>query len=100
MLKEHNRQVSVEETLHNEHLELMDAFTQLQKKMEDQSAEHEADREARRAERDAEREEHRLQIEELLRAREADRETLKQELLSMIQAGQGAAVLAQVNAKS
>jgi Trp operon repressor len=63
----------------------MDAFGKLQEKMEPQ-----------RANREAEREEHWCQMAELLKAKEADKEELKQEILSMMQAPQGQAVSQQV----
>ncbi|KAL6631317.1 hypothetical protein ACP70R_028167 [Stipagrostis hirtigluma subsp. patula] len=75
--QDYNEQVRREEILHREHVELMDAFGKLQEKLESE----EADREAERAE-------HRRQIEEMKKAREDDKEALRQEFLAMLKASQ------------
>ncbi|KAK3146888.1 hypothetical protein QOZ80_3BG0274450 [Eleusine coracana subsp. coracana] len=77
LIKDYQSKVNAEEALHREHIELMDAFGQLQQTMEKQLAEKEA-----------EREEHKRQIAELTRAREADKEALRKEFMSMMQAAQ------------
>jgi len=64
---------------------LMDAFLKLQERIETQDEE-----------REAERAEHRRQMEEMKKAREADREALKKEFLSLMQAAQGQPSLQQV----
>ena len=85
----------------------MAAFSKLQETMEAQDAYREAKREefrhqldaAREEQRlqlEAERAEHRCQVEWLMKAREAEKETLKQELLSMMKEAQGQATLQQV----
>ncbi|TVU13762.1 hypothetical protein EJB05_37188, partial [Eragrostis curvula] len=79
-------QIRVEEQLHQEHAELMESFGQLQDKM----ATWEADREAERIE-------HARQIDELNKARAADLQALRQEFLSMLQAGQGQTTFQQEN---
>ena len=56
----------------------MDAFLNLQERIE-----------AQEEERAAERAEHRRQMEEMMKAREADREALKKEFMSLMQAAQG-----------
>jgi len=57
---------------------LMDAFLKLQERIETQEEEMAA-----------ERAEHRRQMEEMMKAREADREALKKEFMSLMQAAQG-----------
>jgi len=64
---------------------LMDAFLKLQERIETQDEE-----------REAERAEHRRQMEEMKKAREADREALKKEFMSLMQAAQGQPSLQQV----
>jgi len=73
-------QIRREEQQHQEHVELMESFGQLQQQM----STWEADREA-------ERREHARQIEEINKAREADKEELRREFLSMLQAVNGQA---------
>ena len=51
------------------------------------------------AEREAERREHAQQIEEINKAREADKEELRKEFLSMMQAANGQATFQQVLVK-
>ena len=53
----------------------MESFVQLQQQMS-----------TWKADREAERREHARQIDEILKAREADKEALRQELLSIMQA--------------
>ena len=74
----HQEQIRRVEQQHQEHVELMESFGQLQQQM----STWEADREA-------ERREHARQIEEINKAREADEEELRQEFLSMMQATNG-----------
>ena len=85
----------------------MEAFSKLQETMKTQDADRNAEREefrhqldaAREEQRlqlEAERAEHKCQVEELLKAREADKEALKQELLSMMKEAQGNEPLQQV----
>ena len=78
-------QIRREEQQHQEHVELMESFGQLQQQM----STWEADREA-------ERREHARQIEEINKAREADKEELRREFLSMMQAANGQAPFQQV----
>lgn len=81
-------QIRREEQQHQEHVELMESFGQLQQQM----STWEADREA-------ERREHARQIEEINKAREADKEELRREFLSMMQAANGQAPPQQVLVK-
>jgi hypothetical protein len=85
LLQDYQNQVHSDEAIHREHIELMDAFGKLQNTIE-----------AQEAEREAERAEHRRQIEEMMKAREADKEALRQEFMSIMQAAQGQAALQQV----
>jgi hypothetical protein len=78
----------MEEQQHQDHLELMGSFGQLQEQM----ARWEADREAERIE-------HARQIDEMKKAREADLQALRQELLSMMQAAHGQTSFQQVLVK-
>jgi len=84
----HQKQIRREEQQHQEHVELMESFGQLQQQM----STWEADREA-------ERREHARQIEEINKAREADKEELRQMFLSMMQASNGQAPFQQVQVK-
>ena len=77
---DHQEQIRREEQQHQEHVELMESFGQLQQQM----STWEADREA-------ERREHARQIEEINKARLADKEELRRESLSMMQAANGQA---------
>ena len=83
--QDYNDQVQREEALHREHLELMDAFGKLQERLESQDHDMQA-----------EREEHRRQIEELLKEREADKEALRQVFMAMVKAAQAQPPLQQV----
>ena len=107
LLKEYQDKVSSEEEQRREHLELMEAFSKLQETMETQDADRnsereefrrqlDAAREEQRLQLEAERAEHKCQVEELLKAREADKEALKQELLIMMKGAQGQAEFQQV----
>jgi predicted trehalose synthase len=78
----------MEEQLHQEHLELMGSFGQLQEQM----ATWEANKKAERIE-------HARQIDEMKKAREADLQALRQELLSMMQAAHGHTAFQQVLVK-
>ena len=78
-------QIRREEQQHQEHIELMESFGQLQQQM----STWEADREA-------ERREHAWQIDEIKKAREVDKEALRQEILSMMQAANVQAPFQQV----
>lgn len=81
-------QIRKEEQQHQEHVEMMESFSQLQ----DQMTSWEADREAERIE-------HARQIEELNKAREADLQALRQEFLSMLQGAHGQTTIQQVLVK-
>ena len=81
-------QIRREEQQHQDHVELMELFGQLQQQM----STWEADREAERIE-------HARQIEEINKAREADKEELRREFLSMMQAANGQAPSQQVLVK-
>jgi hypothetical protein len=82
---DHEEQIRREEQQHQEHLELMNEFGQLQQQMS-----------AWEAEREAERLNHARQIDEIMKAREADKEAFRQEIQAMLQAGQSQAALQQV----
>jgi len=82
---DHQEKTRREEQQHQEHIELMESFGQLQQQM----STWEADREA-------ERREHAQQIEEINKAREADKEELRREFLSMMQAANGQAPFQQI----
>ncbi|KAL6871046.1 hypothetical protein ACP4OV_014894 [Aristida adscensionis] len=86
LIEDYQNKVRSEETLHRDHVELMGAFGQLQQTIEHQEAE-----------REAERAEHKRQLEELMKAHEADKEALRQEFMSMMQAAQQQAALQQGN---
>jgi hypothetical protein len=77
--------IRIAEQQHQDHLELMGSFEQLQEQM----ATWEADREAERIE-------HARQIDEMKKAREDDLQALRKELLSMMQAAQGQTAFQQV----
>ena len=81
-------QIRREEQQHEEHVKLMESFGHLQQQM----SIWEADREA-------ERREHARQIEEINKAREADKEELRREFLSMMQVANGQAPFQQVLVK-
>jgi hypothetical protein len=83
--EEQNRR---EELQHQEHVELMDTFGQLQEKIS-----------AWEEERETEKTEHERQLEESETRRQADLQQLKQELLSMLQATNGHAQVPQVLVK-
>ena len=85
---DHQEQIRREEQQHQEHVELMESFGQLQQQMSTWEADWEA-----------ERREHARQIEEINKAREADKEELRQEFLSMMQAANGQAPPQQVLVK-
>lgn len=111
MAQDNREQIRYEETLHREHVELMESFSKFQEIVE---ADKEAEREEHRLlmeemmkEREAEKQrfqqemealhaEHRRQMEEMMKAKEADKEKLKKEILSMLLASQGESVLHQV----
>lgn len=121
--KDIEEKISVEERLHRDHTQLMEAFELLQEKNENDYAEQakemvehrreieemnkarEAEREefrkemeAQRADMETEREAHKREIEELKKAREADKEAIKREVFAMLMAaGQGQSVLPQVH---
>jgi hypothetical protein len=78
-------QIHREELQHHEHVELMDAFGQLQEKMSSWEEE-----------RETERREHARQLEESEKRRQADLQQLRQEFLSMLQATNGHAQFPQV----
>jgi hypothetical protein len=81
-------QIRREELQHQEHVELMDAFGQLQEKMASWEEE-----------RETERREHAWQLEESEKRRHADLQQLRQEFLSMLQATNGHAQVPQVLVK-
>jgi hypothetical protein len=82
---EREEQIRREELQHQEHVELMDAFGQLQEKMSSWEEE-----------RETERREHARQLEESEKRRQADLQQLRQEFLSMLQATNGHAQFPQV----
>lgn len=79
-------QIRKEEQQHQEHVELMESFGQLQEQM----TSWEADRQAERIE-------HAGKIDEIKKAREADLQALRQEFLSMLQAAYGHTAFEQAN---
>ena len=81
-------QIRREEERHLEHLKLMDSFDKLQQQMSVWEAEREAEREAQRSF-------YARQIEEIMRARDADKEAFRQEIQALL-AGQAQAALQQV----
>lgn len=81
-------QIRREEQQHQEHVELLESFGQLQEQM----ATWEADRQAERIE-------HAREIAELQKARAADLQALRQEFLSMLQAAHGQTAFQQVLVK-
>jgi hypothetical protein len=85
---EREEQIRREELQHQEHVELMDAFGQLQEKMSSWEEE-----------RETERREHARQLEESEKRRQADLQQLRQEFLSMLQATNGHAQFPQVLVK-
>jgi hypothetical protein len=85
---EHEEQIRREELQHQEHVELMDSFGQLQEKMS-----------AWEEERETERREHARQLEESEKRRQIDLQQLRQEFLSMLQAKNGHAHVTQVLVK-
>jgi hypothetical protein len=82
---EREDQIRREEQQHQEHLELMNEFAQLQQQMN-----------AWEAEREAERLNHSREIDEIMKTREADKEAFRQEIQAMMQAGLSQAALQQV----
>jgi hypothetical protein len=82
---EHEEQIRRQELQHQEHVELMDAFGQLQEKMSSWEKE-----------RETERREHAWQLEESEKRRQANLQQLRQEFLSMLQATNGHAQVPQV----
>jgi hypothetical protein len=70
---EHEEQIHREELQHQEHVELMDAFGQLQEKMSSWEEE-----------RETERREHARQLEESEKRRQVNLQQLRQEFLSML----------------
>jgi hypothetical protein len=82
---ERKEQIRREELQHQEHVELMDAFGQLQEKMSPWEEE-----------REIERIEHAQQLEESEKRRQTDLQQLRQEYLSMLQATNGPAQVPQV----
>lgn len=85
---EREEQIRREELQHEEHVELMDAFGQLQEKMSGWEEE-----------REAERREHARQLEESEKRRQEELQQLRQEFLSMLQASNGQSQVPQVLVK-
>lgn len=69
LLQDYQNQVRSDEATHREHLELMDALGKLHDSIQTQEVE-----------REAERVEHRHQMEEMMKASEADKKALRQSL--------------------
>jgi hypothetical protein len=82
---EREDQIRREEQQHQEHLELMNEFAQLQQQMN-----------AWESKREAERLNHSREIDEIMKARETDKEAFRQEIQAMMQAGLSQAALQQV----
>jgi hypothetical protein len=85
---EREEQIRRKELQHQEHIDLMDAFGQLQEKMS-----------AWEEERETKRREHARQLEESEKRRQTDLQQLRQKFLSMLQATNGHAQVPQVLVK-
>ena len=107
LLREFNKKATREQLIHQENIAIEESLGKLHEELARRDADQleeraymqrelEAAKEEHRLAMEAQREEHRRELKELKMAREADKEALKQELLSMMRAAQGKEGLQQV----